>query len=381
MQVSLVTDIEQFDQLKNDWEDVYSVDPHAHIFVSWMWLRSWFEMTPYRWFVLVVRPDGTSPYVAFFPLMMRGLRIYKFSPIRVLHMGGRPFSYYTGFVCLPEYEEEALAAFARYIQQQLGWDRFQIEDVLDPRLELFLDWFNDQKYDVRQFYSMPSLYIPLPGTWDSYLQDYLSSKTRKNLRRSIRNIENHSNLCITQAQEDTVESDIEVLLTLWQRRWGPKPMARWHRAILHRFFENNALWLRVLWDGPTPVAARAGIIDPQKRTFYAYFICHNAEYAKLSPGKTLVGHSIRYAIENGFQAYDFLVGADDHKLSFGAKQRSTRSSVIRRKGPRSTIANAVVNLTRSSSESIKRLLGRIKRSETVKKMWFWLLGTIKRAKQ
>lgn len=381
MQVCQIRDIEQFDQLKTAWETVYSADPHAHIFVSWVWLRGWFEMTPYTWLVLAVRTDDTSPYVAFFPLTIRTLRIFGFSLIRVLSMGGRPLAYYTGFVCLPEYEEEAMTALAMYVQQEMRWDSFRLEDMLDRRLDTFLERFPCKEFDIWHSDGMPSLCIPLPGSWDSYLQKFLSSRTRKNLRRALQGIEGRAGLCMTSTQTDTVDRDIGVLLTLWQQRWGPKPMAPWHRCLLRRLFENGCLFLNVLWNGTVPVAALAGIIDHHKKTFYGYIICHDEKYARLSPGTALVGHSIRYAIENGLKAYDFLVGADNHKLSFGAKQRNTQIAIIARKSLRSTVANSLLNLIEQVGDSLKKVLGSIKRTRLVRQIWSRASAQLKQIKQ
>ena len=57
MHINQIDNIHQFNQLKPDWESVYAIDPHAHIFVSWMWLQGWFEITPFTWIVLAARPD------------------------------------------------------------------------------------------------------------------------------------------------------------------------------------------------------------------------------------------------------------------------------------------------------------------------------------
>ena len=378
MQVSRVDSISQFDQLQANWESVYAADSYAHIFVSWTWLRGWFAITPFDWFVLAIRPDNESPHVSFLPLILRGLRIHEFRPVRVLHLGGQPLAFYTGFVCLPEYEEEALVTFAAYIQEQLAWDSFQMEEVLDPRLDVFLQCFSIEEYDIRQSYGMPSLYIPLPDDWDSYLQNRLGPKTRRNLRRSLRKIDNGNGYWMTHTQLDTVERDIEVLLMLWQWRWGAKPMANWHRKILRCSFENNGLWLKVLWNGQTPVAALAGIVDQNKHTFYAYIVGHNDKYTKLSPGKIMFGNSIRYAIEDGFQIYDFTLGADDYKISLDARQRSTKRITIKRRGFRNTVANGIISLTRRASSMLVKILGPIKRVGIVKKLLFWLLATVKR---
>ena len=201
MQVNRIDNIHQFDQLKTGWETVYAADPHAHLFVSWMRLRGWFEITPYDWFVLAVRPDNESPYVAFLPLIMRAPQTYTFSPIRVLHMGGWPLAEYTGFICSPEYEKTALAALALYIQQQLGWDSFQLEYFLDPRLDFFLECFPQKGFNIQQLDHIPCLSIPLPATWEQYSRDFMGK--RKTLKRKMKQIERCDELCITYSQEDS----------------------------------------------------------------------------------------------------------------------------------------------------------------------------------
>jgi hypothetical protein len=337
-------------------------------------------MSPYPWCVLAVQDDDRSRYVAFLPLVRRDARAGRLNLIRSLHLGGRPLAFYTGFVCLPEHAEYALAACARYLQEKSDWDNFQLEDVVDPRLDAFLAHFPPERFDVRHFPSMPSLYIPLPCTWEEYLQDCIGSKTRKSLRRALRKIESDG-LHITECQPDSIDRDIEVLLRLWQWRWGPKPMALWHRRMLRHFFENETLWLQVLWHGSVPVAARAGLLDHSRKTFYAYIICHDPAYAYLSPGRAMVGYSIQAAIESGFQTYDFLTGADEHKLSFGAVQRPLYSASIGRRTPRSRLANRVADQGRSLAGRIKKVLGNLKRAGFVKKAWFWSLDLARRLRR
>ena len=112
MQITRIDDIHQFDKLKTAWDTVYSADPHAHIFASWAWLRSFFEVTPYHWSVLALRPNNVSLCVAFFPF---AIQEHKSIIARVLHVGGSPVADHTGFVFLPEYreyEEQAVFTFA-----------------------------------------------------------------------------------------------------------------------------------------------------------------------------------------------------------------------------------------------------------------------------
>lgn len=346
MQINRIDDLAQFDQLRKMWESVYVADPHAHFFVSWTWLRGWFEITPFSWFVLAVQPDNESPYVAFFPLNMRVLKTGKFNLIRELRMGGKPLGGYTGLLCLPEYEQEAIIALANYLQES-DWDSFQMEHTLDPRLDCLLKGLPADKFDVRLIDCFPSSYIPLPNTWEQYMHDTLGSRTRRNLRRSLRQTDSHNEFYATCAQDNSVERDIEVLLTLWQQRWGSNPKAYWLRSIFRYLYENRCLWLGVLWDEQIPMAALAGILDQQKKDFYAFIMGRNTNYLKQSPGKVMFWKSIQYAIENGCHVYDLIMGGDDYKVTLGARQRDDALTIgVTRKSLRSTLANMSLNLAR-----------------------------------
>ena len=75
----------------------------------------------------------------------------------------------------------------------------------------------------------------------------------------------------------------------------------------------------------------AAFVDQRKQTFYCYISGWNDEFAKFSPGKAMVAHGLRYAIENGFQVYDFLRGDESYKFSFGAKKQFNTDIFITRK--------------------------------------------------
>lgn len=88
MEITIIDELKQFEELKTAWDAVYSSDEHAQIFLSWAWLRGWFEVTPNPWFVLGVRLDNSSPYVGFFPLSIGRVQKYGLNLLRELRMGG-----------------------------------------------------------------------------------------------------------------------------------------------------------------------------------------------------------------------------------------------------------------------------------------------------
>jgi len=361
MQIQCIDNLGDFDKLKARWNSIYAADTHATIYLSWPWLRGWFEVTMHQWFVLACRPDERSPYVGFLALSRDGaIPNYRLDLARELRMGGNPLADYTGFVCLPEYENDAVAAFAGYIQADLDWDRFEMKDVMDPRLDLFLKHFTASKFTVQQTGATPCPYVSLPDSWDTYFQNFLGPKIRGDLRRSFRQIEGCDDFRVTKVSEENLESHTETLLKLWQAKWGRKSESNLnrHRSVLRSCFENDCLWLKILWHGATPIAGLAALLDREKKVFTAYMTAYGGEHPKLSPGRTLYAYSIRDAIEQGYRLYDFTRGNEGYKAFFGTEQRLNRSLLITRRSWRMVSGN-VVRRVRDRLRTTSLMSGRL----------------------
>ena len=342
MQIDIIDDFEQFDRLKEDWDAVCSADPLATSFVSWAWQRGWCEVTPYKWVVLAVRLKRMSSYVAFITFGRSFARKFRFiTTDRRLYIGGHPLSCHTGFVCLPEYTEQVMSSVAVFIQSQIKWDRFFIREIFDPRLDIFLKYFSHKKYHIDRINSTPCPYIPLPLSWERYLQDFLNNKTIRKIKKIFRRIENLKDFRITQIQAGNYDKHIDILLRLHKLRWPQLPEQKLNsfRIIFQHCFENHCLWLPIMWDGTTPIAALAVFIDQKNKIFSSYSLGWDNKFVKLSPGKVIIAYSIKYAIENGFQIYDFLRGNEEYKYNyFGAINRFNTNVIITRKKPIITVA-------------------------------------------
>ena len=338
MEVDTIDQLPQFENLKSSWDSVYAADPHAQVFVSWAWLRGWLEITPNDWFVLAARRGTDGPYVAFFPLALRPVRVRGIGLMRELHMGGKPFAAYTGFLSLPEHETTAICAFAHFVQRQLNWEELHLAEVLDKRVHLFLQCFSPRRFDVRQLGRVSCPYVPLPNSWDEYLQRSLSKRGRFKLRRSIRSVEGLNGFHTIEAERETIGGQIETLLALWEARWGQatEEIRNRYRHMYRHAFSNDLLWLKVLKNGESPISAAACFVDPIKGSYCLYSAVYNPEYAALSPGKAVCGYGIRDAIRAGFKVFDFSLGAHDYKFHFGSKERFTSSTILLRRSFRRT---------------------------------------------
>jgi CelD/BcsL family acetyltransferase involved in cellulose biosynthesis len=344
MIIDVIDDMAQFDRLQSNWNTVYAADNNAQVFLSWPWLRAYLTVTPYTWFVLALRSDESSSHVAFLPLARNVVRRASIPIERALHMGGNPLADFTGLLCMPECESVATTMFAEHVQDRLVWDKFHASDVYDARFQASLQQFPADRFSTTNTDKVPCPYIVLPSTWEEYCSSYLGATTRQLIRRRMRQVESLPQYRVSDAHVDNLDQHIETLLWLNHLRWG-QDLATFRRTFTGFFracFSTGCLWLRVIWDGETPVAALAAFVDVIKGTFSYYMGGFNPKYQKISPGKAMTGHCIRYAIENGFTTFDFLRGGEEYKRSFGSRERIGESVVISRRNFR----NALVSATR-----------------------------------
>ncbi|MFM6398430.1 MAG: GNAT family N-acetyltransferase, partial [Planktothrix sp.] len=121
-------------------------------------------------------------------------------------------------------------AFASYIQQQLVWSSFDIQNFLgtDQRMFFFLKCFSEKQFKFSQHriinngentdnYIAP--YVLLTDDWEQYLQNNVGSNTRQKIRRFFRKIESSDEFRITHVDPDNVDSHIDILLSLWESKW------------------------------------------------------------------------------------------------------------------------------------------------------------------
>jgi len=322
MHLKVINDVNALNSIRDRWEQVFSRDPHATVFLSWDWMRGWLPCAPGKWLVLsIIDPDAFPCRVAFF-----ALRVSKRSGAlnkRVLQLGGTPLADYTGLVCLPGCEEKVIDIIAKYIKRELEWNVFDMRDVCDPRMKHLASLFSEKVYDVHCIAGTPCPYVLLPHDWQQYLLTFLGSATRQSLRRKLRAIKRLEALQTVHVNRHNLQQQIDTLLLLWQMRFSfvDQTTLGYYRSIFANCFVGKRLWLDLIYNGDDPMAGMAAFLDHKHQAFRFYMMGFNEAYAGFSPGKVMVAQSIRYAIEHGFQVYDFLRGDEPYKYSFGCVDR------------------------------------------------------------
>ena len=345
MHVDVIDEFETLVRSKDNWISIYEADPESQYFLSWAWISNWLNHIDEQWLVLAAKPTKDSvSYVAFFPVLLVTSPVKGGGFYNSIFMAGSPLAGFTGFICDPQFENLAIPALADNIKA-MNWADMYLDTVYasDMRLRLFTERFSQQDFAFKKTsrkiqgqdtdYSVYP-YIRLPQDWEEYLRTHLGPNTRKNARRCMKLVD--SGECrITHADADTFERDLNTLSRFWTAAWQPvkgAPDARSelnnHCAMLRACFAEGEVFMPVLWQGDRPIGVRARLIDRMNRSLICLIGSRDLSIKRPPAGFILHLYSIRWAIQNGFEIYDFQIGNHTYKYDFGPEERRIDAQIV-----------------------------------------------------
>ncbi len=168
--------------------------------------------------------------------------------------------------------------------------------------------------------------IELPPTWETYIES-LDKKERHELRRKLRRVEGSDEAVawyIVDNQHD-LAAESERFLALMAASQEQKQI--FLQNVQNRDFFNRIVpllqerrWLQMSFltvDG-IPAASYLNFLYEGHVQVYNSGL-NVSQYSHLSSGIVLLAYNIRWAIENGYQVFDFLRGNESYKYRMGAK--------------------------------------------------------------
>jgi CelD/BcsL family acetyltransferase involved in cellulose biosynthesis len=335
--------------LRSQWQSVYRADPEANYFLSFEWLFGTAEGAGRGGFVLAARTtEGNADFVAFLPIRLNTEhddgRFHN-----ELNLCGNYNSDYTGFICLPEFEDAAIPALAARLGR-MHWRRLRLLNFAasDRRTRLFMQAFSSEVLTLRHLKMLNPdgtdngicPHATLSGDWDDFLARYVSANTRQKIRRYLRQVEGSDAYRFTQTTPETFDRDAETLIRLWSKKWGQNKGKRLGsiqmsiRRMLRNALETGTLFMPILWHDDRPICMLAILVDDRKKAYNFYIGARDETFEGPPAGLVLHSYSIRHAISQGVTKYDFLRGNEPYKYAFGAKEARIRSLLVSTKSGR-----------------------------------------------
>jgi CelD/BcsL family acetyltransferase involved in cellulose biosynthesis len=329
------------------WEALEASAAATSPFMSWAWHRAWADTAPAADVAaseaLVLR--GTDGVVqAILPVRLGRVSFHRV-PVTALAWAAGDVGCpdHLDLLSLPGASVDELATSL----EALPWELLILSN-LAPVAETtrrLSEAFGARGYEVRRQKLWVCPYLELSADWEGYLGTRTPTR-RQTLRRKERQLQRQHAMRITHYEGTRVETGMEHLFSLHERRWDSAggafqdPSVRhMHRRFAAELAARRQLWLSTLDIAGKPVAAWYGFTRGD--TVYFYQSGRDPDWERHSVGLVLMSAMIQRAIERGYRRFDFLRGADPYKQQWTATHRITEEVTIFRRGWRGRALRAI----------------------------------------
>jgi len=359
-EIEVIRDADRLGALGSEWDDLLARSAADTVFLTWDWLWTWWE----------VYGDGTRPCVALVreagrlvaaaPCKIEVRRHYglTFRQLEFIGTGRAVWPDFLDFVIERGREAELAPALVDALARERGWDKLALTDMLEtsPVRAPLTAALRAAGLRPRSENGTVCPYLRLPPTW-AELEARLTHNFRRNHRKKRRRLD--AVLVPWRGSED-VAAAIAALACLHQERmessgrggnFGKPGYRAFHERFAGRAAGRGWLYLAFLERAGKPIAGRYGFL--YRGTYYAYQCGFDPAAAEDSPGEVLLGMVMEDLIGRGAAEFNFLRGAEPHKLHWTDQRRQT----VRVDGwRRTTLSHAIALADRVAAE--RRRLGR-----------------------
>ncbi|MCL4870081.1 MAG: GNAT family N-acetyltransferase [Anaerolineae bacterium] len=179
--------------------------------------------------------------------------------------------------------------------------------------------------------------IPLPDSFEGYLETQLDKKQRHEVRRKLRRAEGAEARLVVVGPDDDIHLAVDQFLELLQKSTPEKQawLNEGRRAVFHEvaaaaqadgslqlmFMEMDGVKAAALFN--FEYAGRVWVYNSGLDPF---------SFGHLSLGVVLTARAIELAIQRGNHTFDFLRGNEEYKYRFGAKDTTVHRIEMKRGG-------------------------------------------------
>lgn len=326
-----------------DWDEAVAESASPSIFLTRDWISAWWDsfgagLNP--WLLRVADRDARTIGIA--PLYVGRLRV---GARRVGVLGDQVVgSEYLGIAARSGAEAEVADAVSGWLADaQPRWHIAEFRGLRkgDPAagaLELAVR-DESSKAEVEE---EPCSAIELPTDFEELLAG-LRSKFRQSYRQRTNKLLRTCEVRFFPTESEAeLREHLETLFSLHQRRWteaqrlgafADPRMRRFYDDVSRRLLRSGSLrFWHLEVDGAIRASQFAFVYDGVLHSLQEAYDMDFSAPGIGGLGVVLRGHVLRSAIEEGLRSYDFLGGAEDHKLRWGASIHSIRHLTVARGG-------------------------------------------------
>lgn len=350
-----VRECNEFQTLRDRWNDYLNVSLDNNVFSTWEWLSIWWKHFGKGKQLIILFIEDENEISAIAPFVRSKHRFLGIGNLKKISFAGSPDSDYNGFI-LKEKKIIFSELVFDYLNKHVDWDYLELTDI--PKNSATMDLLC--MVPLKEMYKHLEIgqgdvcpYVSLPNSMDAFLKD-LGHNARKNLRRCSRKLEEE--YCVELKKYDeigSVKEAMEIFFRLHQMRWKSKgelgafnkPVFRdFHIDVAKCFAEKGWLKLNFLTVNDEPITAQYGFEYNQK--VYSYLSGWNPDYSQYMIGSLATMYDIQRSIQKGLKEYDLMRGSEAYKGLWTTKARKNLEIRFVKKG----LSPRIYNLLAKSSK-------------------------------
>ena len=311
-------------QIRTAWEAILEEIPNRNPFLSPLWAEVWLEhfgrsLEPR---LLLVRDEEGAP---------RGIGHLLESSANgkkgLCLLGSGDVWDYRDFVIRPGWEEVVFRSLASLMKND-SFDFIEMNGIAQssPTAEVFPKTMESMGFRVSREVEESVLNLPLPSTWDGFLES-LNGKDRHELRRKTRRIEKEGSCeWMNDAGPSSVDEKMGLFLELHRKSRRDKSefmtpeMEAYFRDLARGLLKRGWLDLSFLRFQGKEIASFFSFDFADVK--FVYNSGYDPGFSWYSPGIVLSAYCIRGAIEKGMKGFNFLRGREDYKYHLGAREEA-----------------------------------------------------------
>jgi len=339
MKCELVTRREDLGALAQRWDELARSDPRDGFFRTSGWYLAWLrhvrpDAEP---FVVVVRDAGGN-IIGLAPLCRVKYRDLGFR-LAGISWGGREVvsGDFLGFLADGGATPQVIPAILDFLYRMRSqWSLMIIGELIDGSQSCHAveTLAQEHRLPIRRQEERICPYIALPPSFDEYLNT-LSSATRYNIRRRIREFEKKGGCARVYSGPEEISHHLDTLIRLHLERWrrdnlpgtfGRPGFAAFLREVCTQPPAGSTCRLHLLTWQAAPVAALLTFYFGDSALYYQ--AGWDSQFSSQSPGLVAMAHSIRDAIEHGVRYYEFLRGDEAYKSRWTKTYRKTATILV-----------------------------------------------------
>jgi CelD/BcsL family acetyltransferase involved in cellulose biosynthesis len=321
--LQIVEGAEGISEFKEHWDDLFDRATDATPFLSRPWASIFVEEGRIRGTPLFILAWSGPKLVALYSLAVR-----KCLNVKIAEPIGTGQGSYLGILLDPDYPE-VIRYMAEAVRTRCIASLICIEDLWsgDNATNTFFAQLAGNKFLVRRVFRNPCPFIRLGCSFEEYLKNTKSTKSRQTLRKKERRLREKYTVNVEYYNGSEVTAEIihriaSIQEQSWMKRRGAAILGRpFYRKLLLAMTQAGLgrVWLMTI-DGTD--AAFVFALVAHKRLYYAWTAFHLEYSLPLSVGQFLTKCTIRDACRDGILSFDFEHGDAEYKRFWSTDNHS-----------------------------------------------------------